>query len=149
MIYTTIENLRRYQGMDKNLDTAIAFLAQTDLTPLHNGRNEVDGDEVFVNVFEYDTIPEEKGAWEAHERYADIHIDITGGEKIGVTDMSDLTVTCRKPEEDFVGCEGAVRTWLPMAPGMALVVYPEDAHMVKIQNGGAQHVRKAVVKFKV
>lgn len=149
MIYATFDNLHRYLGISANLDTAIRFITTQDLTLLHNGRNEIDGDNVFVNVFEFDTIPEESGMWEAHVQYADIHVDITGFEKIGVTDMAYLTETCRKEEEDFVGCEGPVKTWVPITSRTALVVFPEDAHMVKIQNGESAHVRKAVFKVKV
>lgn len=149
MIYSTFDNLHRYKGISQHLDTAIAFLTSQDLTQLHNGRNEVDGDNVFINVFEYDTIPEESGMWEAHVQYADIHVDITGFEKIGVTDMSMLKETCRKEAEDFIGCDGPVKAWVPLCPGTALVVFPEDAHMVKIQDGESTHVRKAVFKVKV
>ena len=131
MIYATFDNLHRYLGISANLDTAIRFITTQDLTALHNGRNEIDGDNVFVNVFEFDTVPEESGMWEAHLQYADIHVDITGFEKIGVTDMAYLTETCRKEDEDFVGCEGPVKTWVPITSRTALVVFPEDAHMVK------------------
>ena len=149
MIYTTFDNLHRYLGISQHLDTAIRFLTTQDLSKLHNGRNEIDGDNVFINVFEYDTIPVESGMWEAHAQYADIHVDITGFEKIGVTDMAYLTPICRKEAEDFIGCEGPVKTWIPITTGTALIVFPEDAHMVKIQDGESTHVRKAVFKVKV
>ena len=38
---------------------------------------------------------------------------------------------------------------LVMTPGKVLIVLPEDAHMVKVQNGTAVEAKKAVMKIKV
>ena len=149
MIYTGIDHLHRYLGASQNLDLAIRFITEQDLNALHNGRNEISGEEVYVNVLEHDTIPEEEGAWEAHAQYADIHVDLAGFEKIGVTGLGKLKQTGFQEEADFISCEGPVDIWVPMEPGVALIVFPEDAHTVKIQNGGVSHVRRAVFKVKV
>lgn len=149
MIYATMDNLHRYMGINRNLDLALRYITEQDLGGLHNGRNEVAGDEVFINVLEYDTIPEAQGVWEAHARYADVHVLLCGSERIGVSDISRLERTCFKQEEDFIGCEGGVDVWLPMAEDTVLVVFPEDAHMVKIRKDGPCHVRRAVFKVKV
>lgn len=149
MIYTKIKNIGRYLGQSDSLDTAIRYLLSADLTALQKGRNEVDGDQVFINRFCYETMPEEQAFWEGHADYGDIHIVLEGHEKIGVSDAADLTETVRKPEEDFIGYEGPVQTWAPMAPGSILIVFPEDVHLVKVTDGEASHVEKAVVKFKV
>lgn len=149
MIHTNMDRILRYLGLSASLDTAIRYLMSADLEQLHLGRNEVDGDNVFINRFDYETMPEEKAIWEGHERYGDIHVLLCGHEKIGVSDVADLTATVRKPEEDFVGYEGPVRTWVPMAPGDLLIVYPEDVHKVKVVDGESTLVRKACFKFKV
>lgn len=149
MIHTNMDRILRYLGLSDSLDTAIRYLMSADLEQLHLGRNEVDGDNVFINRFDYQTMPEEKAIWEGHEHYGDIHVLLCGNEKIGVSDVADLTVTVRKPEEDFVGYEGPVRTWVPMAPGDLLIVYPEDVHKVKVIDGESTLVRKACFKFKV
>ena len=75
MIYTDLENLKHYQGINKNLDTAIRYLIEKGTENLVPGRNDVDGDNVFVNEFSYMTIPESEAIFEAHFDYADVHID--------------------------------------------------------------------------
>ena len=100
--------------MSSSLDTAIRYLQNGDLKQLHKGRNEIDGDQAFVNRFDYQTMPQEQAIWEGHIRYGDIHVLLSGNEKIGVTNVNALKETVRKPEEDFVGYEGSVTTWLPM-----------------------------------
>lgn len=149
MIYTKRKNLDRYLGHSKNLDTAIRHLQTADLAGLTKGRNDVDGDAVFVNRFDYQTMTREEAIWEGHIQYADIHVLLSGRERIGVTNAEALKVTARKPEEDFVGYEGDVEVWLPMTTEDILIVYPEDAHMVKVIDGESTLVEKACYKVKV
>lgn len=149
MIYVKRAHLDRYLGLCPALDTAIRHLAQADLAGLAPGRSEVDGDNVYINRLDYTTIPEEQAAWEGHARYGDIHIMISGQERIGVSDASELAQTVRKDGEDFLGFEGPVRGWYSMAADDVLIVFPEDAHMVKVQLGEAMPVSRAVVKFRL
>lgn len=149
MIYTDMEHLDRYRGICPQLDAAIGYLMENGLELLVPGRNEVDGEDVFVNRFHYATIPQEEAAFEAHEVYADIHLLVEGREFIGVTPIERLTVTKVDREADNIECRGPVETKIPMEPGKVLIVFPEDAHMVKIENNGPVNVEKAVVKVRV
>jgi len=149
MIYTKRKNLHRYLGQSKRLDTAIRHILSADLTQLTKGRNEVDGDQVFINRFDYQTMTPEQAIWEGHIQYADIHVLLSGHEKIGVTNVDALKVIVEKPEEDFVGYEGDVEVWLPMTTEDILIVYPEDVHMVKVIDRESTLVEKACYKFKV
>ena len=148
MIYTKKENLNRYLGLSAEMDTAIRYLQSADLRSLVKGRNEIDGDKVFVNRFDYQTMPQEQAIWEGHIRYADIHVLLSGNEKIGVTNVNLLTETVRKPDEDFVGFEGSVQSWFPMSTEDILIVFPEDIHMVKVMDGESVTVEKACFKVK-
>lgn len=149
MIYTDFDNLERYLGMGEHLDTAIRYIKKYSLNELKCGRNEVDGDFVFINCFGYETLPEEKAAFEAHERYADIHMVISGEERIGVSDMSLMTVTAKDEATDSIDCEGIVENYLKMEPGKILIVFPEDAHKVKVMTDSTSQVKKAVAKVLV
>ena len=149
MIYTKRKNLHRYLGISQAMDTAIRHVLSADLTQLTKGRNEIDGSQTFVNRFDYQTMPQEQAIWEGHIQYADIHVLLSGQEKIGVTNVDMLTETVRKPEEDFVGFEGEVMSWFPMTTEDILIVYPEDIHKVKVIQGESTLVEKACFKFKV
>lgn len=148
MIYTTRDRLARYKGISAPLDTAIDYLARTDLAQLTMGRNEVDGDNVFINRFDYTTLPLEQAAWEGHKNYADIHVVLDGEERIGVSDASYLTPGAYDEAGDFVPFDGPVDAWVTMRPGDILIVFPEDVHMVKVQLNGPSNVKKAVFKVK-
>ena len=149
MIYTKKENLNRYLGLSTEMDTAIRFLQSADLRSLVKGRNQIDGDNVFVNRFDYQTMSQEQAIWEGHIQYADIHVLLSGNEKIGVTNVNMLTETVRKPDEDFVGFNGEVMSWFPMTTEDILIVFPEDIHMVKVMDGESVTVEKACFKVKV
>lgn len=149
LIYTKRKYLERYLGLSKSLDTAIRHLQSADLSQLRKGRNEIDGDRTFVNRFDYQTVPLEQAIWEGHAKYADIHVLLSGHERIGVTNVDALKMVVQKPEEDFIGYEGDVEVWFPMTTEHVLIVYPEDAHMVKVMDGDSSPVEKACYKFKV
>ena len=149
MIYTKRKNLERYLGLSESLDTAIRYLLSADLTKLTKGRNEIDGDQAFVNRFDYQTMTPDEAIWEGHIQYGDIHVLLSGQEKIGVTNVDMLTETVRKPEDDFVGFEGEVQSWFPMTTEDILIVFPEDIHMVKVMDGESTLVEKACFKVKV
>ena len=148
MIYTKRKNLHRYFGISDAMDTAIRHIQSADLTQLVKGRNEVDGDQVFINRFDYQTMPQEQAIWEGHIQYADIHVLLSGQELIGVTNIEALKETVRKVEEDFVGFEGEVQSWFPMTTEDILIVFPEDIHMVKVIHGESTLVEKACYKCK-
>ena len=149
MIYTDMKHLARYRGMNKNLDAAIEYLAVNGLHKWKMGSNELDGGNVFINRFDYTTVPEEDAAFEAHLAYADIHLLRSGRELIGVTPVGLLEITGTDREADNMECCGPVETYVPMEPGKVLIVFPEDAHMVKIRSGKCVTVEKAVVKVRV
>ena len=80
MICDDLKPLKRYQGLNKNLDTAIDYLQTHDLAALPDGRTEVDGDNVFINMMDA-TLHSDHGFHpEYHKTYADLQIDITGGD---------------------------------------------------------------------
>ena len=91
----------------------------------------------------------EEAIWEGHAKYADMHVLLSGREKIGVSHVETLKMIAQKPEEDFIGYEGGVEVWFPMSTEDILIVFPEDAHMVKVMDGGGSLVEKACYKFRV
>ena len=90
LIYTKRKYLKRYLGISDSLDAAIRHLQSADLSQLHKGRNEIDGERAFVNRFDYQTMPPEQAIWEGHAKYGDIHVLLSGREKIGVTHVDEI-----------------------------------------------------------
>ena len=144
MIFCKLEQLGRYRGLSQHLDTAIHFLEEGGSSRLTMGRNEVDGEAVYVNRFAYDTAAE--AITEGHIRYVDVHLVLSGQEQIGVADVSTLEEIERREEEDCILFSGPFQSLCVMKPGDVLITFPEDAHSPKRQNGAPCHVEKAVIK---
>lgn len=51
---------------------------------------------------------------------------------MGVSDMSLMTVTAKDEETDSIECHGPVEHYMDLTPGKVLIVFPEDAHKVKL-----------------
>lgn len=146
MIYDILANLTHYKGIHKNLDTAIDYLAGCDLSTLPNGRNEVDGDNVFVNVMDAAYHAAEDGSFEAHHTYADIQISLTGDECIGWKPLSAFPAWDENEETKLFEEKPAADVILPMTKGTFVILFPEDAHAPGIGTGTGH---KAVAKVKV
>ena len=57
MLVASIENAEARDYLSERLKKAYAFLRKNDLGALSCGRHEIDGEDVFANVMEYDTVP--------------------------------------------------------------------------------------------
>ena len=57
MLVASIENAEAHDYLSERLKKAYAFLRENDLGALSCGRHDIDGEDVFANVMEYDTVP--------------------------------------------------------------------------------------------
>ena len=145
MITDTLQNLPRYRGLHKNLDIAIDWLQNHDLNALPNGRTEVAGAAVFINVMDADLRQAEGASFEFHRRYADLQIDLTGGEYWGWAAEG----APEKPLEEaadigFVtGPEHACGT---LGSGRFALFLPGEPHKPSCRTPRCDKLRKAVVE---
>ena len=87
--------------MNPHFPKAFAFLHETDLKSLPDGKVEIDGDNVFAYVSSPKLTPFEKeGEAEAHRKYIDIHVPITGEETIGTFTMTEHELALPFNEKD-------------------------------------------------
>lgn len=150
MIYDKLTNLIRYKGLSQNLDTAIDFLLHCDLAQLQPGRNEVDGDEVFINHFGYVTAPKTaESLFENHVAYLDLHLIHEGEEKFLIAPAENLTETESRLSEDAILYVGEESLALPLTVKDFCIVYPGEAHLPKITDGEPTAVSKSVVKIRI
>ena len=148
MICDTLSNLHLYKDLQKNLDTAIDFLEAHPLDTLPLGRTEVDGDNVFINTMDADLKPApEDGRAEYHKLYADLQVDLTGGEGWGYATVSGTELEAYKPDIGFKACPDAASGVL--GEGRFVLFFPGEPHKPGIAQPECKHVRKAVVKIKM
>ena len=150
MICDALEHLNRYRGLHRNLDTAIDYLAAYhvahDLSDLPLGRTEVDGENVFINVMEADLSPDSTRL-EYHKKYADLQIDLTGGEGWGYETAPGTEVEPYQPDIGKKDSEDAV--FGALGEGRFVLFFPGELHRPGVEMPGCDRVRKAVVKIKM
>ena len=147
MIYAKNADALAYRGIHPNLDLALEHITPEFLASLRdNQRVELKGDLVYCTRFTYETIPQEESFFEAHRRYLDIHIMLQGEERVDVNRPEELTLTQVQEENDFYAYQGESWHSTVLKPGEFLVVFPGDAHRIKVQVDGPKTVSKAVFK---
>ena len=150
MIYAKNADALCYRGIHKNLDLALEHITPEFLSSLEdNVRVPLDGDRVYCTRFTYETIPLEEGFFEAHRRYLDMHIMLSGSERVDVSRPDELTLTDAQEQNDFYAYRGQGSYKLTLSPGDFLVVFPGDAHKIKMFTDTPRTVTKAVFKVRI
>ena len=147
MIYAKNADALAYRGIHPNLDLALEHITPEFLASLRdNQRVELKGDLVYCTRFTYETIPQEESFFEAHRRYLDIHIMVEGEERVDMNRPEDLKLSDAQEGNDFYAYQGESWHSTVLKPGEFLVVFPGDAHRIKVQVDGPKTVSKAVFK---
>ncbi len=146
MLVDSFDYIACYKGLHPNLDTAIDWLNSHTLDALENGRTIIDGENVFVNVMDADLRDAEGAAFEYHRRYADLQIDLSGGEHWGWASEG-------RPEGEFSTesdagfASGPEHAGGELGEGRFVIFFPGELHKPSCKSEGCDHVRKAVVKI--
>jgi YhcH/YjgK/YiaL family protein len=139
----------RYKGIHPNLDLALEKLTPEFLASLGKERVELKGSEVYCTKSSLTTVPDQDTFFEAHRDYLDIHVVLEGAERVGISSPAELTEYEAHPESDYWLYHGPCRQQVVLTPGEFLVVFPDDAHRLKMQAEGPQNVTKVVFKVKL
>ncbi len=113
------------------------------------GRHDILGDDMFVSVQEYATLPPEQCEFESHRKYIDIQYTIEGAEAIDWCPQSSLRAKGEfdvpKDLQSWLTPAGAV-TRLANHYGQFAIFLSADAHRPKVKCPGHDRVRKLVIK---
>ena len=149
MIYAKHKDAPAYRGIHPNLDLALEHITPEFLAGVGPERVELKGGDVYATRFTYETVPEEESFFEAHKKYLDIHIMVEGSEGVEISPPGELQEFDRAEANDFYAYRGPAHYRLTLAPGNFLVVFPNDAHRIKMQVEGPETVTKAVFKVRI
>ncbi len=148
MILAPNVDAKLYRGIHPNLDLALEHITPEFLSSLGDKRVELRAGEVWCTRFTYETVPEEESFFEAHRLYLDIHMMLSGTERVEIAVPGTLAPLRSEPENDFYAYTGVGRS-LVLSPHEFLVVFPNDAHRIKMRVNGPETVSKAVFKVKI
>lgn len=149
MIYARNADAPDYRGIHPNLDRALECITPEFLDGVGYERTEIRGGDLYVTRFTYETVPDEESFFEAHRRYLDIHIMVDGSERVEIAPPDRLTPFEQNSDNDFYAYRGEGRYHLTLSPGDFLVVFPNDAHKIKMCVGTPETVTKVVFKVRI
>ena len=149
MIYGSIHHEKTYAFLPSAIRKALSFVRTHDLAALPTGRNEIDGDTLYVNIAHYTTGPCEEKIWEAHRIYADVHILAAGTERIDVSAIERMEMGDYDPARDFIPAAGEVDASVVMHPGDFLVCLPSDVHRSGVMADSPAPLKKGIFKVRM
>jgi YhcH/YjgK/YiaL family protein len=134
------------------LARALAWLRDADFAVLPDGRREIEGKDIYVNIMSYKTGKREEQKAEAHYKYIDVQYVIKGQEFVyhAPTGGENQTVAEKNSKEDYVffAALGDAKEYR-LTAGSIAIFFPWDIHQAKCCVGGhAANVRKAVIKVR-
>lgn len=117
-----------------------------------NGKHAIQSDDLFVIVGDNQLKRPEDAALEAHNKYIDIQILLSGSESFGWSQR----IACTEPkgefdtERDIIFYNDLPTSQVTAQPGEFVIFFPEDAHAPLIRPAGVSGgTRKAIVKVRV
>jgi biofilm protein TabA len=150
MIYDKIENSDQYLGLFNNLDTALNYMKNIDISKLIYGKNEIDGDNVFIMLFMYETKDSSDCVYESHKNYIDIQLLIEGDELFRVIPFNNQDIkeqyNADNDIEFFKLTEGYN---FHLTNGSFVLVMPGELHTPGLLYRKKSIVKKLVLKIKV
>ena len=147
MIIDKLENLKLYASLNPLFPKVLEFLQQHDLNTLEEGKHEIVGKDVFVNIQVAKGKTPEAAVIEHHDKMIDIQIPITATETFGYTQRDQLPKAEYNAEKDITKIPDlAADSYVTCQPGMMAIFFPQDGHAPCI--AGVPELRKAIFKIK-
>ena len=129
---------------------ALDYLKKCDWQTLENTKQEIDGENMFMVVAEYETKPPDEKKAEQHQQYIDVHYIISGKEVIGLgyAHEANVVIDSYDSTKDRISYRTIKdEAYLPLLTGMFAIFFPADIHRPGLHCDGQQKVRKAVIKI--
>jgi len=148
MIFDQLKNSEIYFPINEKFKKAFDYLKSVDFTNTEPGKYEIEGEDIYAIVQQYDTKPLTSAKWEAHKKYIDIQYIVSGKEKMGYSHKSKMIITQEYNEEKdalYLKGEG---NFLTAETGYFAIFFPSDVHMPGIALNLSTPVKKVVVKVK-
>jgi YhcH/YjgK/YiaL family protein len=150
MILDSIDNCARYSTLGPLFKKAFDHLLQTDFKKLVPGKYEIDGDNLFVIVMDYESKDASDCIMESHRKYIDIQYMVKGDEMIGISMLNgQIPTTPYDDVKDAAFYEKKYDSLFKLSQNQFAIFYPQDLHMPSIKSANASFVRKAVYKVRV
>lgn len=148
MIQASLNDTKRIEGISPLFAKAFEYVKNTDFSKMENGRHDIEGDNLYVNIQTLNGKNIQDASIEIHKKYIDIQIPLLGVEQIGWKPTCDLLEEAApyNEEEDIAFYIDKPTSVCRIYPGQFVIFFPEDGHAPGIGEG---MIRKIVLKVKI
>ena len=147
MIIDTLDNLEKYAAINPLFPKVVEFLKANDLSKMADGKYEIEGKDLFVNITVAKGKTPDQAVIETHNKMIDIQIPITDSETFGYTPRENLPAAEYNAEKDITKIPDlAAESYITCQPGMMAIFFPQDGHAPCI--AGVPEIKKAIFKVK-
>ena len=147
MIFGNIKNLHEYDYLPVDIKKCFEYAVSNNLLDFEKGSYKIDGNNLFVNIVEYETIDVENRFWEAHKNYLDLHLMLDGKEQIDVNFIGNMEEKEFVEKDDFLPLEGDKNGHVILEKDDFLICYPNDAHRTAVKVNNPKKIKKAIFKI--
>lgn len=149
MILGNLNDVDLQNNIPDQIWNALNFVRENDLSKLEDGRYDIDGDNLFINIMTVDSVSKDSKYCELHHNYADIQILINGEELMEYATSKEAFIPITEYDftTDFQSIDPAdgIST-LILKPNMFAVFYPNEPHKPTCFIHESKTIRKAVLK---
>ena len=148
MILDTLHNAERYNALHPLFSQVFAYIRNTPLQLLADGRHAVLGEDIFAIVQRVAGRTRDVAQLECHRKYIDIQLVLEGVDEMGWKPLAN----CHQPvsnysaDADIQFFHDAPNAWIATPEDSFCIFFPEDAHAPLIAQ---QHIHKIVFKVAV
>lgn len=149
MIFSSIYAKEKSTVFPAAIEKALDYLNAHDFTKMEPGTYEIQGRDIYAQVFDAETKPAEQQRPEAHEKFVDVQFLASGQEKLGFApDTGNYEVAKRFAERDLIFYKDVEHEgFIEASPGCFSIFFPEDVHRPACAVKEPMTIRKVVVKI--
>ena len=147
MIIDELKHLKDYESLNPLFSKVVEFINQHDLNTLEEGKHEIVGKDLFVNIQTAKGKTPDEAVIETHNKMIDIQIPLSAAETYGYTPREALPEDAYNEEKDITKIPGlAAESYVTAQPGCFAIFFPQDGHAPCI--AGVDEIKKAIFKVK-
>ena len=146
MIIDSINNLSKYEALNPRFSKVLEFINSHDLAQQPEGKQVIDGSDLFVNFSLAKGKTPAEAKLESHNEMIDIQIPLSCTEVMGYTPREDLDEQPYNAEKDITFYEGMAQQYVAVKPGMFAIFFPQDGHAPCIADDDV--IKKVIFKVK-
>lgn len=145
MIIDTLDKLSNYAALNALFPDVLKFLKENDIQSLPDGRLDILGDDLYVNIQQAAPRTREEAKLESHRKMIDIQIPISDAEEMGYSPLCNLSDSPYEADKDISFYPEAPESYFSVKPGEFVIFFPQDGHAPAISQKG---LKKAIFKVK-